>query len=191
VKEKKLKWIKESDLSKYNDLEKLSLFNIRKLKKDIENLENENEELLIKIKSNKEIIRKYNKGVKDKEKLITSILIDNKLVEVNFISYCKVRIGKLGKSKNYYWNIRLIINGKVIKDKSLFSDKKLNSLLDEFSINNLNTNKKIELLNNELGGEIKKGYELEREKYFSYEMNGWSNFGDRMWLILKEKLKSK
>lgn len=191
MKEKKLKWIKESDLSKYNDLEKLSLFNIRKLKKDIENLENENEVLLIKIKSNKEIIRKYNKGVKDKEKLITSILIDNKLVEVNFISYCKVRIGKLGKSKNYYWNIRLIINGKVIKDKSLFSDKKLNSLLDEFSINNLNTNKKIELLNNELGGEIKKGYELEREKYFSYEMNGWSNFGDRMWLILKEKLKSK
>jgi len=191
VKEKKLKWIKESELSKYNDLEKLSLFNIRKLKKDIENLENENEELLKKIKSNKEIIRKYNKGVKDKEKLITSILIDNKLVEVNFIKYCKVRIGKLGKSKNYYWNIRLIINGKVIKDKSLFSDKKLNSLLDEFSINNLNTNKKIELLNNELGEEIKKGYELEREKYFSYEMNGWSNFGDRMWLILKEKLKSK
>ena len=191
MKEKKLKWIKESELSKYNDLEKLSLFNIRKLKKDIENLENENEELLKKIKSNKEIIRKYNKGVKDKEKLITSILIDNKLVEVNFIKYCKVRIGKLGKSKNYYWNIRLIINGKVIKDKSLFSDKKLNSLLDEFSINNLNTNKKIELLNNELGEEIKKGYELEREKYFSYEMNGWSNFGDRMWLILKEKLKSK
>jgi hypothetical protein len=191
VKEKKLKWIKESDLSKYNDLEKLSLFNIRKLKKDIENLENENEELLKKIKSNKEIIRKYNKGVKDKEKLITSILIDNKLVEVNFIRYCKVRIGKLGKSKNYYWNIRLIINGKVIKDKSLFSDKKLNSLLDGFSINNLNTNKKIELLNNGLGEEIKNGYELKREKYFSYEMNSWSNFGDRMWLILKEKLKSK
>ena len=191
MKEKKLKWIKESELSKYNDLEKLSLFNIRKLKKDIENLENENEELLIKIKSNKEIIRKYNKGVKDKEKLITSILIDNKLVEVNFIKYCKERLGKLGKSKNYYWNIRLIINGKVIKDKSLFSDKKLNSLLDEFSTNNLNTNKKIELLNNELGEEIKNGYELKREKYFSYEMNGWSNFGDRMWLILKEKLKSK
>lgn len=191
MKEKKLKWIKESDLSKYNDLEKLSLFNIRKLKKDIENLENENEELLKKIKSNKEIIRKYNKGVKDKEKLITSILIDNKLVEVNFIRYCKVRIGKLGKSKNYYWNIRLIINGKVIKDKSLFSDKKLNSLLDGFSINNLNTNKKIELLNNGLGEEIKNGYELKREKYFSYEMNSWSNFGDRMWLILKEKLKSK
>jgi hypothetical protein len=191
VKEKKLKWIKESELSKYNDLEKLSLFNIRKLKRDIENLENENEELLIKIKSNKEIIRKYNKGVKDKEKLITSILIDNKLVEVNFIRYCKVRIGKLGKSKNYYWNIRLIINGKVIKDKSLFSDKKLNSLLDEFSINNLNTNKKIELLNNELGEEIKNGYELEREKYFSYEMNSWSSFGDRMWLMLMEKLKSK
>jgi hypothetical protein len=191
VKEKKLKWIKESELSKYNDLEKLSLFNIRKLKKDIENLENENEELLKKIKSNKEIIRKYDKGVKDKEKLITSILIDNKLVEVNFIKYCKERLGKLGKSKNYYWNIRLIINGKVIKDKSLFSDKKLNSLLDEFSTNNLNTNKKIELLNNELGEEIKNGYELKREKYFSYEMNGWSNFGDRMWLILKEKLKSK
>lgn len=191
MKEKKLKWIKESELSKYNDLEKLSLFNIRKLKRDIENLENENEELLIKIKSNKEIIRKYNKGVKDKEKLITSILIDNKLVEVNFIRYCKVRIGKLGKSKNYYWNIRLIINGKVIKDKSLFSDKKLNSLLDEFSINNLNTNKKIELLNNELGEEIKNGYELEREKYFSYEMNSWSSFGDRMWLMLMEKLKSK
>ena len=191
MKEKKLKWIKESDLSKYNDLEKLSLFSIRKLKKNIEDIEKENEELLKKIKSNKEIIRKYNKGVKDKEKLITSILIDNKLVEVNFISYCKVRIGKLGKIKNYYWNIRLIINGKVIKDKSLFSDKKLNSLLDEFSINNLNTIKKIELLNNELGEEIKNGYELERDKYFSYEINGWSNFGDRMWLILKEKLKSK
>ena len=72
MKEKKLKWIKESDLSKYNDLEKLSLFKIRRLKKDIENIERENEELLKKIKSNKEIIRKYNKGVKDKEKLITS-----------------------------------------------------------------------------------------------------------------------
>lgn len=191
MKEKKLKWIKESDLSKYNDLEKLSLFSIRKLKKNIEDIEKENKELLNKIKSNKEIIRKYNKGVKDKEKLITSILIDNKLVEVNFLRYCKERIGRLGKSKNYYWNLRLIINGKVIKDKSLFSDKKLNSLLDEFSINNLNINKKIELLNNELGEEIKNGYELEREKYFSYEMNYWSSFGDRMWLILKEKLKSK
>ena len=187
MKKKKLKWIKESELSKYNDLEKLSLFNIRKLKKDIENLENENEDLLKKIKSNKEIIRKYNKGVKDKEKLITSILIDNKLVEVNFIRYCKERIGRLGKSKNYYWNIRLIINGKVIKDKSLFSDKKLNSLLDEFSTNNLNTNKKIELLNNELGEEIKNGYELERDKYF-----GWGiGFGDMMLFKLKEKLKSK
>ncbi len=68
MKEKKLKWIKESDLSKYNNLEKLSLFKIRRLKKDIENIERENEELLKKIKSNKEIIRKYNKGVKDKEK---------------------------------------------------------------------------------------------------------------------------
>ncbi len=191
MKEKNLKWVKESDLSKYNDLEKLSLFKIRRIKKDIENLEKENKEFLEKIKSNKEIIRKYNKGVKDKEKQITSILIDNKLVEVNFIRYSKERIGRLGKNKNYYWNIRLIINGKVIKDKSLFSDKKLNSLLDEFSKNNLNTIKKIELLNNELGEEIKNGYELEREKYFSYEMNGWSNFGDRMWLILKEKLKSK
>jgi len=191
VKEKNLKWIKESDLSKYNDLEKLSLFKIRRIKKDIENLEKENKELLDKIKSNKEIIRKYNKGVKDKEKQITSILIDNKLVEVNFIRYSKERIGRLGKSKNYYWNIRLIINGKVIKDKSLFSDKKLNSLLGEFSKNNLNTIKKIELLNNELGEEIKNGYELEREKYFSYEMNSWSNFGDRMWLMLMEKLKSK
>ena len=191
MKEKNLKWIKESDLSKYNDLEKLSLFKIRRIKKDIENLEKENKELLDKIKSNKEIIRKYNKGVKDKEKQITSILIDNKLVEVNFIRYSKERIGRLGKSKNYYWNIRLIINGKVIKDKSLFSDKKLNSLLGEFSKNNLNTIKKIELLNNELGEEIKNGYELEREKYFSYEMNSWSNFGDRMWLMLMEKLKSK
>lgn len=191
MKEKNLKWVKESDLSKYNDLEKLSLFKIRRIKKDIENLEKENKELLEKIKSNKEIIRKYNKGVKDKEKQITSILIDNKLVEVNFIRYSKERIGRLGKNKNYYWNIRLIINGKVIKDKSLFSDKKLNSLLDEFSINNLNVNKKIEFLNNELGKEIKNGYELEREKYFSYEVNGWSNFGDRMWLKLKEKLKSK
>jgi hypothetical protein len=187
VKEKKLKWIKESELSKYNDLEKLSLFNIRKLKKDIENLEKENEELLKKIKSNKEIIRKYNKGVKDKEKLITSILIDNKLVEVNFIKYCKERLGTLGKSKNYYWNLRLIINGKVIKDKSLFSDKKLNSLLDEFSINNLNTIKKIKLLNDELGEEIKNGYELERDKYF-----GWGiGFGDMMLFELKKNLKSK
>lgn len=187
MKEKKLKWIKESDLSKYDDLEKLSLFSIRKLKKNIEDIEKENEELLKKIKSNKEIIRKYNKGVKDKEKLITSILIDNKLVEVNFIRYSKERIGRLGKSKNYYWNIRLIINGKVIKDKSLFSDKKLNSLLDEFFINNLNTNKKIEFLNDELGGEIKNGYELERDKYF-----GWGvGFGDMMLFKLKEKLKSK
>lgn len=187
MKEKNLKWIKESDLSKYNDLEKLSLFKIRRIKKDIENLEKENKELLDKIKSNKEIIRKYNKGVKDKEKQITSILIDNKLVEVNFIRYSKERIGRLGKNKNYYWNIRLIINGKVIKDKSLFSDKKLNSLLDEFSKNNLNTIKKIELLNNELGEEIKNGYELEREKYF-----GWgSEFGEMMLFKLKEKLKSK
>ena len=187
MKEKKLKWIKESDLSKYNDLEKLSLFSIRKLKKNIEDIEKENEELLKKIKSNKEIIRKYNKGVKDKEKLITSILIDNKLVEVNFIRYCKVRIGRLGKSKNYYWNVRFIINGKVIKDKSLFSDKRLNSLLDEFSIDNLNTIKKIELLNNELGEEIKNGYELERDKYV-----GWGiGFGDMMLFELKKKLKSK
>jgi len=188
---KKIEWLDDDKLSKLSNIQKLSLFKIRRLKRDIENLEKENEELSKKIKSNKEIIRKYNKGVKDKEKLITSILIDNKLVEVNFIRYCKVRIGRLGKSKNYYWNIRLIINGKVIKDKSLFSDKKLNSLLDEFSINNLNTNKKIELLNNELGEEIKNGYELKREKYFSYEMNSWSNFGDRMRLMLMKKLKSK
>ena len=57
----------------------------------------------------------------------------------------------------------------------------------KFSINNLNTIKKIELLNNELGEEIKNGYELERDKYF-----GWGiGFGDMMLFELKKKLKSK
>ncbi len=190
MKEKKIKWIKESDLSKYNDLEKLSLFSIRKLKKNIEDIEKENEELLKKIKSNKEIIRKYNKGVKDKEKLITSILIDNNLIEVNFIRYCKERIGVYKKSKNYYWNIRLILNGKVFKDLSLCSDKKLIILLEKYGYLNLSVLKKIELLKKYLGNNIKNGFEKEREKYFSYETHNFIGFNYRMIKIFEEKLKS-
>jgi hypothetical protein len=191
VKEKKLKWIKESELSKYNDLEKLSLFKIRRLKKDIETIERENEELLKKIKSNKEIIRKYNKGVRDKEKLITSILIDNNLIEVNFIRYCKERIGVYKKSKNYYWNIRLILNGKIFKDLSLCSDKNLSILLEKYGYLNLSVLKKIELLKNTLGDDIKYGFGKEREKYFSYENYDFIGFSYRMIKIFEEKLKSK
>jgi hypothetical protein len=187
----KLEWLNDNKLSKLSNIEKLSLFKIRRLKKDIETIERENEELLKKIKSNKEIIRKYNKGLRDKEKLITSILIDNNLMEVNFIRYCKERIGVYKKSKNYYWNIRLILNGKVFKDLSLCSDKNLSILLEKYGYLNLSVLKKIELLKKYLGNNIKKGFEIEREKYFSYENHNFIGFNYRMIKIFEEKLKSK